>query len=170
MEIWLHLRAFNGSNMSPEPRSNDTLTVKRKLHYRGFRLLGNWKCLFVVSYKKTKTNLHYKSSELWTIFSVNVRIIAKNVDLNVGHKWRSNRRSVCPPEEGAWCDGVQLQLSGSGSPQSVRSLLGTAVQRLHPLLLVQATLCPLQQGHTTGAHSQQHQGSGLCLCKWQQKT
>lgn len=34
---------------------------------------------------------------------------------------------VCFLEEGAGCVGVQLQLSGSGPPQSVQSLLGSPV-------------------------------------------
>lgn len=54
-----------------------------------------------------------------------------------------NRGRVRPAEEGTGRVGVRLQLSGSGPPQSVQPLLGAPVQRLHPLLLVQARLCPL---------------------------
>lgn len=98
----------------------------------------------------------------------NVHDYHKGADVNVGclgARWGSNGGCVCSPEEGAGCVGVRLQLSGSGPPQSVQPLLGAPVQRLHRHLLVQAGLCPLQQGRAAEVHSQQHKGSGLHLCE-----
>lgn len=69
---------------------------------------------------------------------------------NLTFQW-SSEGFVCSAEEGAGCAGVRLQLSGAGPPPSVQPLLGAQVQRLHSLLLVQASLRPLQQGRTAGA-------------------
>lgn len=51
----------------------------------------------------------------------------RNIDVNVSMFMVMLMRFVCSPEEGAGCVGVQLQLSGSGPPQSVQPLLGAPV-------------------------------------------
>lgn len=61
--------------------------------------------------------------------------------------------------------GVQLQLSGSGSPPGLFLLLAAPREGLHPLHLVEESQRPVWEARPSGAAAQRRPGRRLCVCE-----